>query len=669
MAHQRGRFSHFWSGDEELAKKDDDLGLPGHHRPASQWQGARAPRRSVLSRLLVYAVFCGLVVFFLVRVIASSSFSSTEPTEPSSPEGSSSTGFNSLLNQHRSQPQDRTYNGPVRFPQLAKTLTISVSAGGRSEDNRNVFFATGSLKSASTLLPMACEMAAEGHSDVHFLLMSRNEISTEDLLLANGIDESCKITLHDARPDRVAISSETRMEVAAIMSLRHISTFMHPQAIIVDSSGLEEGYFLRGFRDQVRGTAATLIELPQNPTPRLSWITKLDASALAAWNRVNFDILIQAPLIGSGNLKRLLSSLRRADMSAVTPPHLTIELPYVIERELERTLAEFKWPAQRSRQLHYPSLLSIRHRIPRKQMTEDESSARFLESFWPSEPSTTHVLTLAPHTEVSPQFFHYVKYTLLQTLYSNESLLGDWGESIMGISFQSPTTHLDDVTPLTMPKGSDSKAPEKSSGSFLWQSPSSDAVLFLGDRWVELHGYVSQILGSQSSKKDTPAMLAKRNVSKKHPAWLEHVLQLCRLRGYVTLYPSPETANAILGSHSDLGNTPEEYLGDEELAKDLEKGKEDRATSNFDPTFQVDMLATLPEDGSFVNLGDLPLLSLEGMSSSLDEIKDAAQKYAKQFRREVGQCKEAEDSQEDDYTLLEADRLARDLFCTNKEKA
>ena len=56
---------------------------------------------------------------------------------------------------------------------------------------------------------------------------------------------------------------------------------MHPQAIVVDSSEAEEDYFLRAFRDQVRGTKSALIELPENPVPRLSWITKLDASALS----------------------------------------------------------------------------------------------------------------------------------------------------------------------------------------------------------------------------------------------------------------------------------------------------------------------------------------------------------------------------------------------------
>lgn len=124
-----------------------------------------------------------------------------------------------------------------------------------------------------------------------------------------------------------------------------------------------------------------------------------------AWNSVNFDIVIQAPPTGSGNLIRLLASLARADMSAVTPPHLTVELPAEVEIPLEKMLAKFKWPSSGFKELPRANLLSLRHRIPRTKLTEEESSVRFLESFWPTNPRQSHVLVLAPHTEVSPQFF------------------------------------------------------------------------------------------------------------------------------------------------------------------------------------------------------------------------------------------------------------------------
>lgn len=61
----------------------------------------------------------------------------------------------------------------------------------------------------------------------------------------------------------------------------YINLYMHPQAVIVDSSSTEESYFLSGLRDKIRDTDATLIELPENTGQRFSWLSKLDSSALA----------------------------------------------------------------------------------------------------------------------------------------------------------------------------------------------------------------------------------------------------------------------------------------------------------------------------------------------------------------------------------------------------
>jgi hypothetical protein len=61
----------------------------------------------------------------------------------------------------------------------------------------------------------------------------------------------------------------------------YINLYMHPQAVIIDSSTTEEPYFLSGIRDEIRGTESTLIELPERPGQQFSWMSKLDASALA----------------------------------------------------------------------------------------------------------------------------------------------------------------------------------------------------------------------------------------------------------------------------------------------------------------------------------------------------------------------------------------------------
>ncbi|KAF5540260.1 hypothetical protein FMEXI_8534 [Fusarium mexicanum] len=663
MTPARGRTkARFWAGDEEMAnKKDDDLHLPGHryHNSGSgpQWQATpRAPRRSSIGRLISYLVFISIVFFIIYNFVFSSDGSTDAASDRSAP--------------GRKQGQDKVYHrGPLKFPELAETLRNIQGTGGAYERNKNILFAASSINSASTLLPMACQMSAQEKNHVHFALMSGEEIPIKELLEINGIDKSdksCKIYVHDARTDYASTSSELRLKLAAIRAFFYIENFMHPQAIIVDSTHKEEDYFLQAIRDQITGTRSALIELPEKPESRLAWISKLDASALAAWNKVHFDILVQAPPVGTANLQRLLTSLRKADKSALSVPQLTVELPPVVEKPLENFLSGFHWPSKASGQLPQSQMLSLRHRISSRKMDEEESSVRFLESFWPSKPSHNHVLVLAAHTEVSPQFFNYVKYTLLHSLYSQSSILQDWNENIMGISFHSPSTLLDDTTPLTVPPPED--ADEKSGSSpFFWQAPTSDAVLFMGDKWVELHGYVSRILEKQQIGTETPAFLAKKSTSKKHPAWLEYVLQLSQLRGYVTLYPRPETASTILGAHSDLPNTPEEYLGEGD--ENDKTGEADSATSKFDPASPVDMLTTLPREGDLLALGDLPLISWNGKSTSLAELETISMELTKQFRQEVGGCPPNAINDEDEFGQPRRSKDASDLFCKNKGTA
>lgn len=247
----------------------------------------------------------------------------------------------------------------------------------------------------------------------------------------------------DARTDFASTSSEMRLRLAALRAfcktpnvdvsclrscltsnhLDYINNFMHPQAIIVDSTFAEDDYFLQAARDQIRATRSALIELPDKPETRLAWIANLDAMALSgkyfsfslqqnaylymsAWNKVHFDILIQAPPVGTANLQRLLTSLSKADKSAVTIPQLTVELPPVVEKPLAGFLSNFQWPSKASGALPQSQMLTLRHRIASRKMDEEESSVRFLESFWPKNPRQSHVLVLAPHTEVSPQFFN-----------------------------------------------------------------------------------------------------------------------------------------------------------------------------------------------------------------------------------------------------------------------
>ncbi|EHK22304.1 uncharacterized protein TRIVIDRAFT_28508 [Trichoderma virens Gv29-8] len=640
--------SQLWrDDDEEMAnKKDDDLGLPRHAKQSDQWQSApkSSLRLTALLRLIVYAVALFMLVYGLFRPQA----------KPQSDSGSGKDESKVAAE------APKTYNGPLKLPNLGPSLqAVITDTSGRLPKNRNVLFAAANLQSAALLLPMACQMATERQNYVHFALMSRSDVPMKELLAINGIDKGCPLIVHDARPDHSTIATEARMSLSVARALYYINLYMHPQAIIIDSTATEEHYFLSGIRDEVRGMESTLIELPERPGTRFSWLSKLDASALAAWNDVSFDILIHAPPHGTGNLKRLLRSLARADLAGVSPPHLTIELPTVIEQDLSNFLSGYEWPSKAPSAGPKPRLLSLRHRIPRQKLSEEESSVRFLESFWPTKPSHSHVLVLSPHTEVTFQFFHYVKYSLLQRRYSTIASRQDWESKLFGISFSAPTTYLDDTTQFVPPKPLEGQEFDTEGTPFLWQAPNSDAILILGDKWIELHGYVSQLLEKQHASSTTPDLLAKKEVGKKHPSWLEYTLQLSRIRGYFTVYPTQQTANAIIGVHTDLHDVPEEYEGEE----DSEQGQDSikLAAELFDPASQVDMLATLPHEGELPLLYHLPWLTWDGKETYDGAIQKIAANYKQAFRSQVGQCKD-----ESMDVVPVVDSYARDLFCFTK---
>lgn len=107
----------------------------------------------------------------------------------------------------------------------------------------------------------------------------------------------------------------------------------------------------------------------------------------------------------SGNLIRLLRSLGAADYTGCFIPHLTIELPQKIDQPTESFLEHFQWPPDDIEMPANMRLLTLRHRIPRHGLNEEESQVRFLESFWPAH-QHSHILILSPQVELAPNFFH-----------------------------------------------------------------------------------------------------------------------------------------------------------------------------------------------------------------------------------------------------------------------
>ncbi|KAH8879659.1 hypothetical protein GQ53DRAFT_755739 [Thozetella sp. PMI_491] len=666
----------FFLSDEEMGKKDDDhskkpTGIIPPIRPNPKWSPARAPLRKTVRRIIM-AIAAGVAIYLFIANIPTDLpirdrrrptyiHPNDEADIVPPPKRDPALAPNSKpppppKEGAKKAEEPAQYNGPIRFLNLAPSLHGISGTQGTFAKNKNILFAASSLQSLSGLLPMACQMGTELRSYVHVALMGRSEIDIDELREINGVDESCQLIFHDARPEFAAASTEARLEYSVKRALYHINIYMHPQAVLIDGSSTEERFFINGLREEAKLLEVPLIEVPKDGLLQLGWMSKLDSAALSAWNKVSIDILIHASAGTAGSLIRLLRSLSAADYTSCSAPHLTIELPKNVDAATEEFLRSFQWPPAHVYNPTKVRQLSLRHRIPRASLNEEESSVRFLESFWPANEKDNHVLVLTPQAELSPSFYHYLKYSLLTYRYSGPALLEEWDKRLMGISLELPSTFLNASETLKPPvKGDVAQSPGVRADdptAFLWQAPNSNAILYMGDKWAELHSFVSRYIEARSRLYTIPPFFQQKHVSKRYPSWLEHALKLARARGYWTLYPSERTASNLAAIHTDLYKAPEEYDGDLEM----EQGPIAEVA-----LASISLLDSLPDRGNLPTFDDLPLLKWDGDITTLEQLDGAAIEYVAEFRRAIGGCEEL--APED----LMRHKSTKDLFCTKDE--
>ncbi len=249
--------------DEELGKKDDDHKLvnSASQRRSSSWQPARVPPRRSLKRIGLVFVVAAFVYLFVHNIpilgpdnrMRRPEYPHTlgrPPSRPNKPPPEIAMHPPDPAAQAQTQTQaqapalntvERNFNGPIKFVNLAVSLQAISSTRGSQVNNKNILFAAASLKSAATLLPMACQMGMGLKNYVHFALLGRSDIHMDRLWEINGIDKSCIIIFHgmaprndicrllvycladhmkDARPNYAGISTDGRLEKSVFRGFR-----------------------------------------------------------------------------------------------------------------------------------------------------------------------------------------------------------------------------------------------------------------------------------------------------------------------------------------------------------------------------------------------------------------------------------------------------------------
>lgn len=670
-------------GDEELGKKDDDR---KPHMAATtrlaQWTPRTTPLRWRRRRILLAVV--GLYVLYILvkNTPGLADFSAHMTT---SDYGSAPSGYEQDVTIEEpkgpppgyhapkaGEPTPHTFDGQFKFYRLAASLHGASHTYGYRAVNRNIVFPISSLRSASTMLPMICEMARWSRNFVHAAFMGREDIDMAQILEINGIDQiKCPAIWHDARPDWTEYSSDERAELSVMAAMAHIYSFLHPQAAIIDDAQSEDSFFIRGIRARTKALDMPLIEIPSGRTDNMMWITRLDAGSLKSWDLPSIDILIQVPP-DSSSVARLLKSIRSADYSGMNLPHITLELPADVDESVERFLDDFRWPLS-----GHQSHITTRRKIGNQRATQEESATRFLELFYPSS-KNSHLLLLSPQAELSSQYYQYFMFNLLEYRYSTYA--EDDAAGVMGVTLELPHVLLDGKKILTPPKPADMHStrytelfPKTKSVPFLWQAPSSHATLFFGNKWAEFHSFLSNRVAKRSK-----APQRNKLVSETLPSWMEYMLEFMRARGYALLYPGSSSEQALVTIHNELYHIPEEFApprakhGEEEIAPpkhadepflrgDTPVPPPKVPETNVVPSSRP-LHLLMPFEGDLPDIPHLPYLLHRGNMIAHVNVSDIADTYATKYREIIGGCTVPEGKHR---KMVEGS--ARDLFCFGDE--
>lgn len=187
--------------DEELGKRDDDR-KPRTRPPSYSAAVFSSPlRRRRLVMVVLFFIFC--LAFFRITSNLRKVDDDHIPKPPFKFRDILPVGLEDISRRRPphsdnddSEIPSHYFNGPINFYRLAVSLQGASRTMGYRSRNRNVLFVAGSLKSAASLIPLACEMARWRRSDVHFAFMGRNDVSLNDILKVNGVVGQCDVTWH-----------------------------------------------------------------------------------------------------------------------------------------------------------------------------------------------------------------------------------------------------------------------------------------------------------------------------------------------------------------------------------------------------------------------------------------------------------------------------------------
>jgi hypothetical protein len=533
-------------------------------------------------------------------------------------------GDSSWYREDTVQLSNEQYNGPIRYFQLSQSLQSFVKQAPSQDAVLFVFAHTGA---ASHVLDSACLMATQKRAVVHVAAMGQQSIDLSDILQINGVSPAdCPIHFHDAQIDFAAQSSRTRLQRGVEGAFSHLYRTLWLQAVFYDGSKREAEYLQASVVKSARRYGITSIPVPTKD----AWMLELDPASLREWHKVQVDIVIRVSSESAGSLLRLLRSIQDADYGDLAHPRVLLDLSPRTDVAILRHLTTFAWPPKAR---PAESKLIIRHRVSDQPLSPAAVSLQIVESFYPSTASS-HVLILAPEAELAGNWYQMLIFLILECRHSQQRYLLP---NTMGIS-------LHGLTPTETPVNSIQ----------LTQRLDGRADLFFGDRWAELHQYLSLRLAADPLLSQSVEFV-KGSDSDLEP-WLRLAGELMRSQGYSMIQLSASNLTSSLAIlHNDQPLLEEQSL---KSVNDADEGptlkKEGTALVSHhlpgETATELQLVKAsvlgLVKNGMWDAMNNGALIQdVYGAAVDRVEIFKQAQDFARRLASSVGGCPESDLSQ------------------------
>ncbi|KAL0143808.1 hypothetical protein V8B55DRAFT_1480706 [Mucor lusitanicus] len=374
-----------------------------------------------------------------------------------------------------------------------------------------ILFYVDSSDDLDHLAPLICRFEAKEDVDLH-IVTSGNSRGLSDQQIKRSLFSLCG---YDDFPTRVIThdlsilheSADWNLVNDVLHRLTRILTVVRP-VVMIHTLQNDASISMEAASKIARVPS---IYLPAQDIAHVTWMTELSLDTLSKWNAFSINIMITTDKKPHA-LARLLNSATNAHYLG-DRVDLTVLMDQTTDQVTQALANNYNWKK---------GAKSVRHRI-----AAAPKSPVFVESWYPAS-NDEYAILLSNDIELSPMFYVWAKYAILQYRYASFS------DQLFGVSLYAPQILETDPSGRRLFNASQTVHGD----AYMMQLPSHAGAVYFPEHWREFHDYITARTADINGYEMQEVIVPNLRSSEWERSWRKYFEELVYLRSYVMLYPT-----------------------------------------------------------------------------------------------------------------------------------